>query len=78
MLKVRIKMYDGIKYNSESKKFGEIFYDVESFEVVKKTDAELSAEGFDEFDPFNEYLVLKFSDGTTATFRNSFVDMFRA
>lgn len=73
---VTIKVYDKCKYDKDSTKVNEKTYDIDDFEIVSRTDDEMYSEGFDDFDPYNEYLILKFVDGTTGTFRNSFVDMF--
>lgn len=76
---VKIKVYDKVKYLNESEKVAETTYkpgEVTGYEVVNKTADEIAAEGFDDVDDFGEYLVLTFADGNTATFRNSYVDMF--
>lgn len=71
-----IEVYDKCKYNAESKVIHEAHYnDVAKWEVKTILPEELD---FDEYDEFNEYLVLTFTDGETATFRNSHVDMFRS
>lgn len=51
------------------------YRDVIKFEVKTMKPAEL--EGFDQYDDYNEYLILTFENGETATFRNSYVDLFR-
>ena len=76
-MKVLVKVYDGIKYDAESKKVAEVEYDnVANLEVKTMTDEEIFADGFDETDEYSEYAILTFTDGTTATFRNSHADIF--
>lgn len=76
---IKAKVYDGCKYNATSKKVAEhIYKDVEKFEVKKISAEDVYNMGFDETDEHNEYAILRFTDGTTATFRNSRVDFFRA
>lgn len=78
MMKLRVEVYDGVKYNDGSEKVAETIYnDVASFEVKRMTDEEIFANGFDEVDEFEEYAVITFADSTTSTFRNSHVDIFR-
>ena len=76
-MKVLVKVYDGMKYDAESKKVAEVEYDnVANLEVKTMTDEEIFADGFDETDEYREYAIITFTDGTTATFRNSHVDIF--
>lgn len=76
---VELHMYDKCKYTSKEENT-EIMYfdDVEAFEVVVGTEAEALEQKMDgsRTDDFHEYLVLYFTAGATATFRNSYVDMF--
>ena len=80
MMNVKIKIYDGVKYNVESKKVAEIEYDnIKGYEVVtgdKATEIGLETDK-NSRDEFNEYLVVTLEDGETSTFCNSHVDMFR-
>lgn len=76
-MKVRVKVYDSCKYDMGSEVVNESAYDITSYEIATRTDEEVYNEGYDITDDFNEYLILKFADGSTATFRNSYVDMFR-
>lgn len=76
-MKVLVEVYDSCKYERGSKKVGEARYDIESFEVKQISDKEIYSMGFDEVDPYGEYLILTLTGGETSTFRNSFCDMFR-
>lgn len=76
---IKVKIYDGCKYNETSKKIAEQTYtDIERFDVKMISAEEIYNMGFDETDEFNEYAIMTFTDGTTATFRNSHADFFRA
>ena len=78
-MKVKVKVYDGVKYKEESKKVAEIEYQIEGLEVVTGDRAiEIGLETDENSrDEYNEYLVLDLGNGETATFCNSHVDMFR-
>lgn len=76
---VKMRLYNGSKYEAGTEVSTDYIYSagrVESFEVVTKSDEEIYNEGFDEVDPNGEYLILTLDGGETATFRNSFTDMF--
>ena len=79
-MNVKIKIYDGVKYNIESKKVAEIEYDnIKGYEVVtgdKATEIGLETDE-NSRDEYNEYLVITLADGEISTFCNSHVDMFR-
>lgn len=75
-MKVKVRVYDGMKYNENSKKMAEVEYNVTGFEV-KEIPATEILKVFDETDEYNEYLILTLANGETATFRNSHVDLFR-
>ena len=64
-------------YDYTIKITGEARYDIEKFEVRQISDEEIFKMGFDEVDPYGEYLILTLTGGETATFRNSLCDMFR-
>lgn len=77
MMNAKIEVYDICKYNPESKVTAEVDYkNIVNFEV-KEIPAEEILASYDMVDDYNEYLILHFADGDTATFRNSYVDMFR-
>lgn len=77
MFSAKIEVYDLCKYNPESKVVAEVDYkNIVAFEVKTISPEEISAT-YDMVDDYNEYLILTFADGDTATFRNSYVDMFR-
>lgn len=79
-MKVLVKIYDGVKYFRGSEKVTEHTYtDVESWKVVGGKEAEEVEKEFigNDLDELQEYLILSFADGTTATFRNSHTDLFK-
>lgn len=78
-MKVKVKVYDGVKYNADSEKVAEVEYQIKGYEVVtgsRATEIDLSTDE-NSRDEYNEYLVLELENGETATFCNSHVDMFR-
>ena len=80
MLNVKVKVYSGVKYDLSNEKVAEVEYkDIEGFEVVTGERATEIGNMTDEEskDEYNEYLVITFKDGQTATFCNSHVDLFR-
>jgi hypothetical protein len=54
------------------------YTDVTSFEIISHCQEaeDIEKEMFPDFDEYGEYLILHFSDGSQATFRWSYVDMF--
>ena len=79
--RVEIEIYDRCKYEKDSEvKYTFEYKDVKGFEVVvgeKAAEIENDSDGSC-IDDNHEYLVLYFESGETATFRNSYVDMFHA
>lgn len=76
-MKVKVKVYDGVKYWDGTEKVAEVEYDIKDYEVKQISDEEIAAIGFDTVDEFEEYLILTFENGETSTFCNSHVDLFR-
>lgn len=76
-MKVKLKVYDGVKYWDGTEKVAEVEYDVKDYEVKQISDEEIAAMGFDTVDEFEEYLILTFENRETSTFCNSHVDLFR-
>lgn len=77
---VKVKIYNGVKYNKDSEKVAEVEYkNIQGFEVVFGERATQIGLETDENsrDEFNEYLVITLEDGETSTFCNSHVDLFR-
>ena len=75
-MKVKVKVYNMSKYNSNSEEIAEIEYNLVKIEVVKIPDEQIYAMGFDEIDEYGGYLIMTHGDGETSTFRNSHVDVF--
>lgn len=83
---VELEVYSECKYIAAELGHNEVFensikvdYSIESWEIVTGEDAEEIEAETDEssIDDHHEYLVLHLMSGDTATFRNSYVDMFR-
>lgn len=79
---IKLDVYDVCKYVATQEDFEnekQVTYDnVIGFEVVegeKAKEIEKDTDGSC-IDDFHEYLVIYFENGETATFRNSYVDMF--
>lgn len=80
MMNVKVKIYNGVKYDLNSKKIAEVEYNnIKGFEVVTGERATEIGNETDENsrDEYNEYLVITLESGETATFCNSHVDLFR-
>ena len=75
-----IEVYSENKYTADAQVFENsrkvLYTNIEYWEIISGEDAaEIEASGL--VDDNHEYLVLHFTDGDTATFRNSYVDMWR-
>lgn len=75
--KVEIVILDRCKYEGLSKVVARTELVIDDYEVKTISNQEIYEQGFDEVDPYQEYLIISYSDGRKGTFRNSFVDMFR-
>ena len=79
-MNVKVKLYNGVKYNLETEKVAEVEYNnIRDYEVVTGDRAMEIGLTTDENsrDEYNEYLIITLEDGETATFCNSHADMFR-
>ena len=79
MMNVKVKVYNGVKYDRNSKKVAEVEYNnIRGYEVVTGERATKIGEETDgnSRDEYNEYLLITLEDGDTSTFRNSHVDLF--
>ena len=80
MMNVKVKVYNGVKYEETSEKVAEIKYkNIKGYEVVtgdRATEIGLETDE-NRRDEYNEYLIITLDNGETATFRNSHVDLFR-
>lgn len=77
--KVKLYVYENSKYTGIRCEEKEVNYTgLKSWSIVDGEDAKSIENETDGscIDENHEYLVLNFVDGTTATFRNSYVDMF--
>lgn len=79
MMNVKVKIYNGVKYNMETEKVAEVEYNnIRCYEVVTGEMAtEIGLETDENSrDEYNEYLVITLEDEETSTFCNSHVDLF--
>lgn len=79
-MNVKVKIYNGVKYEAISEKVAEVEYkNIRSYEVVTGDRATKIGLETDENsrDEYNEYLIITLENGEEATFCNSHVDMFR-
>lgn len=78
-MKCYIKGYDKSKYEADSvKKFQYDLEGVKSFKVVQgESELPQKPEAWMTKDPYNEYLIIFFEDGSASTYFNSMVDLFR-
>ena len=80
MMHVKVKLYNGVKYDRNSEKVAEVQYNnIRSYEVVtgdRATEIGLETDE-NSRDEYNEYLIITLENGETCTFCNSHVDMFR-
>lgn len=58
-MKVKLKVYDGVKYWDGTQKVAEVNYDIQGYEVKQIPDEEIAAMGFDTVDEFNEEILLQ-------------------
>lgn len=78
---VELHIYDNCKYTTKRAELGETmvsYTGVKSYSIIegrKEAEAIESITDASGVDEYHEYLVLHFENGTTATFRNSHVDM---
>ena len=79
-MNVKVRMYNMVKYDRNSKKTSEVEYNnIKGYEVVTGEKATLIGNQTDENsrDEYNEYLIITLENGEIATFCNSHVDLFR-
>lgn len=79
MLRVKVKMYSAIKYEEGYAELLEVPYtNVIKVEVISGKEAEEVEKDMDNasLDDYSEYVRLTLNDGSTATFRNSYCDVF--
>lgn len=77
---VEVEVYSECKYTASPEVFEnsiKVNYSIEAYEIVSNEDAYEIEDNTDELDDYHEYLILHLTDGSTTTFRNSYVDMFR-
>lgn len=79
-MNVKVKLYNGVKYNLKNEKVTEVVYNnIRGYEVVtgeRATEIGLETDE-NSRDEYNEYLLITLEDEEIATFCNSHVDLFR-
>lgn len=78
MMNFILKVYDKVKYLPDSAVETKMFYKgVESMTMTTLSEDKIHELGYDEADPFDEYVTFYFTNGSDSTFRSSFVDVFK-
>ena len=77
-MNVKLKIYNGVKYNPQSKIIKEIVCNIKGYKVLSGRKAIKLGKQTDENsrDKYNEYLLITLDNGEKVTFCNSLVDMF--
>ena len=77
-MNVKLKIYNGVKYNPQNKIIGEIVCNIKGYKVVtgKKATKVGKQRNENSRDKYNEYLIITLDSGEKLTFCNSLVDMF--
>lgn len=77
-MNVKLKFYDDVKYNPQSKIIHEITYNIKGYKVLsgKKAKKILLKTNRNISDKYDEYLVITLDNGKKGIFCNSLVDMF--
>lgn len=77
-MKVKLKIYNGVKYNPQNKIISEIECNIKGYKVIsgKKAKKLLLKRELNIRDKYNEYLLITLDNGEKVTFCNSLVDMF--
>lgn len=77
-MNVKLKFYNGIKYNPQSDIIKEVECNIKNYKVVTGKKATKLGKQINENsrDKYNEYLIITSDTGERFTFCNSLVDMF--
>lgn len=78
-MNVKLKFFNGVKYNPQNKIIGETVCIIKGYKVVTGKKATKLGKQLNENsrDKYNEYLIITLDNGEKVTFCNSLVDMFR-
>ena len=77
-MNVKLKIYNGVKYNPQNKIISEIVCNIKGYKVLTGKKATKFGKQIEENsrDKYNEYLLITLDNGEKAIFCNSLVDMF--
>ena len=77
-MNVKLKFYDDVKYNPQSKIIHEIVYNIKGYKVLsgKKATKVGKQRNENSRDKYNEYLIITLNSGEKLKYCNSLVDMF--
>ena len=77
-MNVKLKLYNGVKYNPENKIISEIECNIKGYKILTGKKATKLGKQRDKNsrDKYNEYLIITLDTGGKVIFCNSLVDMF--